>query len=77
MKAHDGIRLGGATRRTAALALAALCLGAAAVVGTPGRAEAAQCPPGTVQLGIFCVRDNTATTVPAPATTTTTAPAAP
>lgn len=77
MKAHDGIRLGGAARRTAALALAALSLGAAGVLAAPGRAEAVQCPPGTVQLGILCVRDNSATTVPAPATTTTTAPPAP
>ena len=59
--------------RAAALAVAALSLATAGALATGPSAEAIQCPPGTVSLGILCVRGGTPVTSP-PQTTTTTAP---
>ena len=60
--------------KPAAMALAALALAGAGTLATAPKADAIQCPPGTVALGILCIRSSTPATAPPQTTTTTAAP---
>ena len=73
MNRHQGTSAAGIGRRIAAAAVAGLSLATVGLLAVPDRAEAVTCPPGTVQLGILCIRTNTPTTPP-PTTPTTVAP---
>lgn len=74
MRTHPSTTQAAVARRSIAVATAALALATLGMVARADRAEAFQCPPGTVQLGILCIRNAPTTAPPAPTTTTTAPP---
>ena len=69
MRTHQSTRPAAVARRSVAVAMAALSLATLGMVARADRAEAFQCPAGTVQLGILCIRSAPTTAPPAPTTT--------
>ena len=76
MRMHQSTGGAAVARRSIAVAMAALALATLGMVARAERAEAFQCPPGTAQLGILCIRSAPTTAPPAPTPTTTAPPVA-